>query len=180
MVTQRSCINGDAHTREASVEMATLNEYRSKFRLLSKHEVITERKKLFETINGDAFFPLKAWPKEYQRLFWAKPIGDKDTFKLMLFCLGNGCAPQLITDWIILSQGWLPSKAEKRARRLDFILNNVDVKRNIDLDYDKWLYLNRRPLSKICSSVTREGMWQARSCIQEKQKNKKQQQKKKL
>ena len=124
--------------------MATLNEYRSKFRLLSKHEVITERRKLFETINGDAFFPLKAWPKEYQRIFWAKPIGDKDTFKLMLFCL--------IMDWIILSQSWLPCKAEKRARQLDFILNNVDVKRNIwfyfDLDYDKWLYLNGLPKVK--------------------------------
>ena len=69
MVTQRSCLNGDAHTREASVGMATLNEYRSTFRLLSKHEVITERRKLFEPINGDAFFPLKAWPKEYQRIF---------------------------------------------------------------------------------------------------------------
>ena len=149
MVTQRSCINGDAHTREASVEMATLNEYRSKFRLLSKHEVITERRKLFETINGDAFFPLKAWPKEYQRIFWAKPIGNKDTFKLMLFCLENGCAPQLITDWIILSQSWFPCIAEKRAQQLDFILNNVDVNRNIwfyfDLDYDKWLYLNGLP-----------------------------------
>ena len=23
----------------------------------------------------------------------AKPIGDKDIFKLMVFCLGNGCGP---------------------------------------------------------------------------------------
>ena len=117
--------------------MATLNDYRNKFRLLSKQEVIMERRQLLKTINGDAFFPLKAWPQEYQRIFWAKPIGDKDTFKLMLFCLGNGCAPQLITDWIILSQSWLPCKAEKRARQVDFILNNVDDKRN--MDYGKWL-----------------------------------------
>ena len=64
----------------------------------------------------------------------------------MMFCLGNGCAPQLITHWIILSQSWLPMKAEKRARQLDFILNNVDAKRNtwfyFDLDYGKWLHLN--------------------------------------
>ena len=87
--------------------MATLNEYRSKFRLLSKQEVIAERREPFETMNGNAFFPLKSWPQEYQRMFWAKPHGDKETFKLMMFCLGNGCAPQLITHWIILSQSWL-------------------------------------------------------------------------
>ena len=97
-------------------EMATLNEYRSKFPLLSKQEVIAERRELLETINCNAFFPLKSWPQEYQRMFWAKPIGDKETFKLMMFCLGNGCAPQLITHWIILSQSWLPMKAEKRAQ----------------------------------------------------------------
>ena len=132
--------------------MATLNEYRSKFRLLSKQEVIAERRELFETINGNAFFPLKSWPQEYQRMFWAKPIGDKETFKLMMFCLGNGCAPQLITHWVILSPSWLPMKAEKRAQQLEFILNNVDAKRNtwlyFDLDYGKWLHLNGLPRHK--------------------------------
>ena len=110
--------------------MATLEAYRSKFRLLSKQEIIAERRELFQIINGDAFFPLKFWPEEYQRMFWAKPIGDKETFKLMMFCLGNGCAPHLISQWIILSQSWLPTKAEKRTRQLDFILNNADVKRH--------------------------------------------------
>ena len=99
-------------------------------RLLSKQEIIAERRELFQIINGDAFFPLKWWPEEYQRMFWAKPIGDKETFKLMMFCLGNGCAPHLISQWIILSQSWLPTKAEKRTRQLDFILNNADVKRH--------------------------------------------------
>lgn len=132
--------------------MATLEAYRSKFRLLSKQEIIAERRELFQIINGDAFFPLKWWPEEYQRMFWAKPIGDKETFKLMMFCLGNGCAPHLISQWIILSQSWLPTKAEKRAQQLDFILNNADVKRHIwfyfDLDHNKWLHLNGLPKEK--------------------------------
>ena len=34
--------------------------------------------------------------------FWRKPIGDRDTFKLMLFCLGNGCSPNLISRWILV------------------------------------------------------------------------------
>ena len=69
--------------------MATLDAYCSKFRLLSKQEIIAQRRELFQSINGDAFFPLKWWPQEYQSMFWAKPIGDKETFKLMMFCLGN-------------------------------------------------------------------------------------------
>lgn len=74
----------------------------------------------------------------------------------MLFCLGNGYAPQLVMDWIILSQSWLPCKAEKRVWLSDFILNIVDVKQNIwfyfDLDYGKWLYLNGLPKVKSASS----------------------------
>ena len=77
--------------------MATLNEYCNKFRLLTKQDVIAQRRELFESINGNAFFPLKSGPQEYQRMFWAKLIDDKDTFKLMLFCLENGCAPQPIS-----------------------------------------------------------------------------------
>ena len=76
--------------------------YRSTFRLLSKQEVIGERSELFESFNGNELFPLKPWPQEYQRMFWAKPIDDKNTFKLRLFCFGNGCAPQLITHLVLL------------------------------------------------------------------------------
>ena len=61
--------------------------------------------------------------------FWRKPIGDRDTFKLMLFCLGNGNSPNLISRWILLSQAWAPEKAEKSARQIDFVLNNADGKK---------------------------------------------------
>ena len=132
--------------------MATLEAYRSKFRLLTKQEIIAERRELFQIINGDAFFPLKWWPEVYQRMFWAKPIGDKDTFKLMMSFWWNGCAPHLITQWIILSHSWLLTKTEKRARQLDFILNNADAKRHIwfyfDLDHKKWLHLDGLPREK--------------------------------
>ena len=127
--------------------MSTLNAYREKFRWLSKKEIVQERRDLFRIINGDAF---KAWPQEMARIFWSKPINDTNTFKLMLFCLGNGCSPNLITEWILLSQtGWAPDKAEKRARQMDFIFINMECKRDtwfyFDVDYDKWLYLNGLP-----------------------------------
>ena len=81
--------------------------------------------------------------------FLAKPIGDVGTFKLMLFVLGNGCSPNLMLRWILTSQTWSPEKAEKRARQIDFILNNEDGKRKqwfyFDLDHGKLLYLNGLP-----------------------------------
>ena len=107
------------------------------------------RAELLKILNRDAFFPFKTWPDEMRMVFWRKPIGDKDTFKLALFLLGNGCSPYLITKWILLSQCWAPHKAEKRARQLDFVLNNADQKRSSwfyhDVDYNKLLYLNGLP-----------------------------------
>ena len=82
-------------------------------------------------------------------IFWQKPIGDVGTFKLMLFGLVNGCPPNLMVRWILTSQTWSPEKAEKRARQIDFILNNEDTKRGqwfyYDVDHRKLLYLNGLP-----------------------------------
>ena len=89
--------------------MATLDQNRS--------EVVEERRKILHSINGDDFSPLAWWPEDMMLLFWKKPIGDLETFKLVLFLLGNGCPPDLFTRWILLSQfsATLPA-AEKRAR----------------------------------------------------------------
>ena len=59
------------------------------------------------------------------KIIWATPTGNKESLTLMLFCLSNGGTPQLIISWIILWQGWFPSKAEKQAHQEDFILNNL-------------------------------------------------------
>ena len=75
--------------------MATLSLSREETRLLSRAEVVEERRKA-RIIDGDAFFPLKSWPKEMRLIFWRKPIGDTETFKLALFLIGNGCEPRLI------------------------------------------------------------------------------------
>ena len=82
-------------------------------------------------------------------VFWHKPICENDTLKLTLFLLGNGCSPNLISKWILLSQCWAPHKAGKRARQLDFVFNNADPKRSTwfyqVIDYNKLLYLNGLP-----------------------------------
>jgi len=61
--------------------MSALLEYRETIRYLSRKEASQERAKLFMTLNRDALFPLRCWPKEMKKVFWQKPIGDKDNFK---------------------------------------------------------------------------------------------------
>ena len=97
------------------------------------------------------FFPEKSWRKDILLKFWKKPMGDKETFKLLLFFHGNGCNPEIISRWILLAQSWASSQAtaEKRARQIQFVNDNVDSKRHqwfyYDLDYSKLLYLNGLP-----------------------------------
>ena len=58
----------------------------------------------------------------------------------MLFCLGNGCSPHLLTERILTSQNWATAKkGEKLARQIfyqDFIMNNIDSKSHI------WFYFD--------------------------------------
>ena len=134
-------------------KMATLADYRSTLRYLSKQEVVQQRLQLFHSINGNAFFPLTWWPDDMRMAFWKKPISDTDTFKLVLFFLGNGCSPHLFSEWIMLSQYWANyATAEKRARQIDYIVINADTKANCwfyyDVDHKKLLYLNGLPRSE--------------------------------
>ena len=122
-------------------------QYHRHLRNLSRASIIQQRLQLFNSFNGDAFYPLSVWPQEFKFIFWKKPISDKDTFKLFLFLIGNGCSPHLTSYWILTSQHWTTDKkAEKRARQLDFLLNNMDNKSHIwfyfDLHNEEWLYLN--------------------------------------
>ena len=112
-------------------------------------------------IDGDAFFPLKSWPKEMKLIFWKKSMKDKETFKLLLFLIGNGCSPDLIRRLIVLAQYWANSwqRAEKRAPQVDYVLNNVDQKRNrwfyFDIEYNRQLYLNGLPKRSLVGNHTR-------------------------
>jgi len=123
-------------------------------------EVVERRRELMKIIDGDAFFPLKSWPKEMKLIVWNKPMKDEETFKLLLFLIGNGCSPDLFRRWIVLAQYWATSwqRAKKRARQVDFVLNNVDQKRNswfyFGIDYYRQLYLNGLPIEKDLSNHT--------------------------
>ena len=60
------------HSFSKGCIVATLSLYRGEIRLLSRDEVVEERRQLTRLINGDAFFPLKSWPKETRLIFWEK------------------------------------------------------------------------------------------------------------
>ena len=139
------------HSFSKGCMIATLSLYRGEIRLLSRAEVVEERRQLTRLINGDAFLPLKSRPKETRLISWKKPMAYTETFKLVLFLIGNGCEPSLIRRWTMLAQHWAESttKAEKRARHVDFVLNNADQNSHLrfyfDVDYNKLLYLNGLP-----------------------------------
>ena len=57
--------------------------FNTSIRDLPRPKLIPKRKNLLTLLNGDAFYPLSTWPQDIQQLFWKKPIGDTDTFKLI-------------------------------------------------------------------------------------------------
>ena len=115
----------------------TLQFFNTRVWQLSRNQISIEHLQLFQLLSGDAFYSIKTWPAYFQRLFWKKPTGDSDSFKLLLFFIGNGCPPELIAKWILTSQHWAShAKGEKRARQLNFIVQNLTSKANI------WCYFD--------------------------------------
>jgi len=93
------------------------------------------RREIMKIIDGDAFFPLKSWPKvmklifleetnERRRNLQARALpGRKWLLARFDPALDRAGPVQLYwaTPW---------QRAEKRARQVDYVLNNVDQKRN--------------------------------------------------
>lgn len=105
--------------------------YDTKMQMLDKMTVVKKRKELLTLLDGDVFYDIWKWPRVMEQSFWRKPIGDVDVFKLLLFTIGNGCPPSLISEWIMLSQYWCFSREKclMRGRQIDFIVKNMDCNR---------------------------------------------------
>ena len=88
-------------TAQILVAMITLfNQHGFYARVVSINNVLLHstrgcRTELFKIINGDVFFPLKEWPLALRLCFWTKPLSDAESFKMMLFLIGNGLVPRL-------------------------------------------------------------------------------------
>ena len=131
----------------ATIKIITLKLYCDKLHYLSFKEVVQKRTEILSKMNRDAFFPLKAWLQEMQLLFWKKRIGDVET----LFCQGNGCSPDLICPWILLSQSWAPDETKKWVQQVDFVLNNMDKKKS------PWYYFYDAVKCNLITLTTKRG-----------------------
>ena len=98
------------HVALAESFAETRNHGNVNVRTLCKEEIVQGRKELYKFIYGEAFFPLRSWPKDMQLIFWKKPMGDEESFKLLLFFIGKGGGPTY--------GSWLPSFGQNHNRRL--------------------------------------------------------------
>lgn len=83
------------------------------------------RQELYNTLNGDAFYPSTTWPIYIQTHIRDTPISDTNTFKIFLFFYGNGCSPDLITEYIYTTNND-PRKIRKRYYQIKYICNNIN------------------------------------------------------
>lgn len=95
----------------------------------SRIEISEKRKSLLNDINGDLFYSLNLWPQKIERAFWKKPIGDEETFMLLIFLVENGCPPLLATQWILTSTFWDKAKTARRHEQIEWILENRSKKK---------------------------------------------------
>ena len=51
---------------------STLHFYQHHLRNFSGTSIIQQRLQLFNSFNGDAFYPLSVWPQEFKLIFWKK------------------------------------------------------------------------------------------------------------
>ena len=121
--------------------------YLRKMAAASQIDIIAERNRLFSLINGEAFFALKFWPSWIKQTFWNKPLSDKQTFKIMLFFIGNGCSPTVSCQWIITSLNTLSNtKQQKRFQQMMWILKNLELRKSTwyyyDLIHKRYVFLN--------------------------------------
>ena len=77
-------------------------------------EVLARRRELFQLLDGDLFYKMRDWQKDFVKIFWSKPICDEDTFKLTLFLYNSCCPPYAIVEWIVTSTFCARDKTRKR------------------------------------------------------------------
>ena len=141
----------DWRLKEWQKVYSLVKDYQQSATIFSYENVSAERNELFKTLNGDMFFDMKLWPVWIKRLFWKKPLGDEDSFKLLCFMIGNGCPPLIISKWILASQFWHPrimlkSKVEKRTIQMNNFFVHLPNREHewfyFDIYFNLYLYMN--------------------------------------
>ena len=69
---------------------------------ISDHEASALHISNTESLDGLAYFPICSWPGDIRHLFHKSKIGDIDTFKFVLFALGNKISPHLLLNFLFI------------------------------------------------------------------------------
>ena len=118
-----------------------------------RNEVMEWRRRTLARVDGDLLNPIYQWPRYIRRILFqtAYPIGDRQTFTLYLFFVGNGVAPLVFGKWILSSialVNWQRRDriANKRIQQMKWIQNNlanhVHDWRYFDLERRRIVYFN--------------------------------------
>ena len=74
---------------EQFIDEASMKSFVLSVGSCSENQISRKRREIFEAINGDVFYPIDSWPKQFRLLFWKKPLSDRDTFKLTMHFLAG-------------------------------------------------------------------------------------------
>ena len=132
-----------------------LSFWNSDFVTMSRAQAFRWRNQYLQMIDGDLLAPIQCWPKYLRRIFFktACPVGDRQTFILYLFMMGNGLSPFVATKWIMSSFAictWQRREVllRKRVAQIKWIHNNIRNNmwhwRYFDLVERRILYLDGR------------------------------------
>jgi len=110
-----------------------LSTWYTHFGLMSKEQVSDWRITHLRLLNGDLLPPIQIWPTKIRRILFqtAFPVGDRQTFILYLFFIGNGLSPFIAVEWILSSFAISPWRRReyllrKRISQLKWIQNNIE------------------------------------------------------
>ena len=130
------------------IEMSNSTELGNVEGLLTrtKSEIMGRRHELVRLYDGDMFYKMSLWPATMLRIFWKKPISDRETFKLVLFLYNNGCPKDIIIEWVVTSTYWQRDKMRKRIDQMDWIFRNMERFNSnwfyYDLFHNRYFYVN--------------------------------------
>ena len=107
----------------------------------SPERLIKMRHELVNDLDGKVMVPLCRWPKYIRKLIFQRTaLGDTETFKLLLFFLGNGFSPMLAADFVLSSYALdrrqdYQRRILKRIEQLNWINKNKE-------NHPEWTYFD--------------------------------------
>ena len=115
----------------------------------TNHAINHTRHEIYSTLDGDCFYPNHTWPQHIRNHIWDTPTSDEQTFKIILFFIGNGCSPFIIYHWILASYHQHHDKLAKRINQISWIYRNLASHSNRwyfhHIDSRQSMFLNGRP-----------------------------------